>query len=133
MNSDMQFDYLVFSQDYDDRLYGLDIEATEERVSSLIKESGLKDREIGEKIGVSTQAVNKWRHKLNYLDIENLYALSGVLRVKVDDFLVPRKRNENMALLVEVKTPNKNSVITGVNRLSKYTSIQKSVVNKNTV
>ena len=126
-DNNIQFDYLVFNDDYEDRKYGLDIEATEERVSSLIKESGLKDREIGEKIGVSTQAVNKWRHKLNYLDIENLYALSGVLRVKVDDFLVPRKRNENMALLVEVKKPNKSWDLAGVNRLSRYASIQKSV------
>jgi len=55
------------------------------------------------------------------------------LYIPLDDFLVPRKRNENMALLVEVKTQNKNSVITGVNRLSKYTSIQKNLVNKNTV
>jgi transcriptional regulator with XRE-family HTH domain len=80
---------------------GIDEEATRERVCALLKERGLTDRVLSEKIGISRQAVNKWRHKMNFVDIENLYILSGILRMKIDDLLVPRKRSQERAVLIE--------------------------------
>ena len=77
---------------YDDRLSGLDVAATQERIRILIERSGLKDKEISKALGVTPQAVNKWRHKGCFLDIENLLILSGLLRVDIEDLLVPRAR-----------------------------------------
>lgn len=55
----------------------------------LIKIRGLKDKIIADKLGITPQAVNKWRHKGTFFVIENLYVLSGLLDVSVDDLLVP--------------------------------------------
>ena len=87
--------------EFEDRMSGIDEEATRERVCALLKERGLTDRVLSEKIGISRQAVNKWRHKKNFVDIENLYILSGILRMKIDDLLVPRKRSQERAVLIE--------------------------------
>jgi DNA-binding Xre family transcriptional regulator len=73
-----------------DKLKGLDMEATKQRVCDLIKTKGLKDKDIAEQLGITPQAVNKWRHKGTFFVIENLYALSGLLGVSVDELLVPR-------------------------------------------
>lgn len=72
--------------------YGIDMEATSKRIAWFIDDSGLSDREFGESMGLTVQSVNKWRHARNIPDIENLYILSRILGVKVDDFLVPKKR-----------------------------------------
>ena len=55
----------------------------------MIKAKGLKDKAIADKMGITPQAVNKWRHKGTFLVVENLYVLSGMLGVSVDDLLVP--------------------------------------------
>ena len=72
-----------------DREKGLDLEATKKRVCDLIKEKGLKDKIIADKLGITPQAVNKWRHKGTFFVLENLYVLSGLLGVSVDELLVP--------------------------------------------
>lgn len=71
-------------------IIGLDMEATGKRISQMIVKSGFSDKYIGEIMGISPQAVNKWRHGRSFPDIENLYILSSILSVKVDDLLVPR-------------------------------------------
>ena len=72
-----------------DREKGLDLEATKKRVCELIKEKGLKDKTIADKLRITPQAVNKWRHKGTFFVLENLYVLSGLLGVSVDELLVP--------------------------------------------
>ena len=81
-------DYTV-SWEEPDRVKGLDLEATKNRVCNLIKAKGLKDKTIADKLGITPQAVNKWRHKGSFFVIENLYVLSGLLGVSVDKLLVP--------------------------------------------
>lgn len=83
-----QLDFIV-TWDEPDRVKGLDLEATKKRVCELIKARGLKDRTIAEHLGITPQAVNKWRRKGTFFVIENLYALSGLLSVSVDELLVP--------------------------------------------
>ena len=83
-----------------DREKGLDLEATKKKVCELIKEKGLKDKTIADKLGITPQAVNKWRHKGTFFVIENLYALSGLLGVSVDELLVPRGYKK-MNVLIE--------------------------------
>lgn len=80
------------SYSYEDRLSGLDVDATQEKLRYLLESRGLKDKEISKALGITPQAVNKWRHKECFLDIENLFILSGLLRVNIDEILVPRKR-----------------------------------------
>jgi len=70
---------------------GIDMEATGKKISQLIEESGLTDKELGKIMGLSVQSINKWRHGRNMPDIENLYILSRILGTKVDDFLVPQE------------------------------------------
>jgi len=72
-----------------DREKGLDLEATKKRICELIKAKGLKDKIIADRLGITPQAVNKWRHKGTFFVLENLYVLSGILGVSVDDLLVP--------------------------------------------
>ena len=81
-------DYTV-SCKWPDRASGMDMEATKKNICEMIKAKGLKDRAIAEKMGVTPQAVNKWRHKGTFFVLENLYVLSGLLGVSVDELLVP--------------------------------------------
>lgn len=67
---------------------GLDMDATGKRISCLLEKSGLSNKEIGEMMNLSVQAISKWRNGRNIPDIENLYILSRILGVKVDDFLI---------------------------------------------
>jgi len=67
---------------------GIDIEATSKRIGSLIERSGLNDKELSERMNVSVQAINKWRHGKGFPDIENLCILSRILGYTVDDLLV---------------------------------------------
>ncbi len=62
--------------------------ASSEKLSELIKASLLKDREIADQMNLSVQAVNKWRHGKSFPDYGNLYFLSRILGVSVDDFFV---------------------------------------------
>lgn len=68
---------------------GADMDATSKKISQLIDESGLTDKELGEIMGLSVQSINKWRHGHNIPDIENLFFLSRIFGIKVDDFLIP--------------------------------------------
>ena len=68
---------------------GIDMDATGKKISKLIDESGLSDKKLGGIMGLSVQSINKWRHGHNLPDIENLFLLSRILGIKVDDFLVP--------------------------------------------
>ena len=71
-------------------LAGIDMMATGKRITKILNESGLSDRELSEIMGLSVQSINKWRHGHNLPDIENLFILSRIVGMKVDDFLVPQ-------------------------------------------
>ena len=51
------------------------------------KEHGLTQREFGELLGVSTQAVSKWERELCYPDIFLLADISNLIDVSVDELL----------------------------------------------
>ncbi len=69
---------------------GIDIEATCRRIAAYIKDSGLTDRELGEMLGTSVQSVNKWRHAHNLPDIDNMFMMSRIFGVMMDDMIVSR-------------------------------------------
>lgn len=66
----------------------LNIEATCARIGRLIDKSGLDDKQLAEMMNVTVQAVNKWRHGRSIPDISNLYTLSRILGVGLDDLMV---------------------------------------------
>ncbi|WP_044917217.1 helix-turn-helix domain-containing protein [Butyrivibrio sp. WCE2006] len=70
-----------------------DMSATTKRVSNLISESGMSDKELGELMGLTTQTINKWRHGNGLPDTENLFMLSRILGIQMDDFFVIQTRN----------------------------------------
>lgn len=70
---------------------GIDVEASCKRIAQIIDESGFSDKSIAKMMRLSVQAINKWRNGHNLPDIENLFILSRILGVKVDDFLVQRE------------------------------------------
>lgn len=71
-----------------------DMSATTKRIGELISESGLSDRKIAELMGLTSQTVNKWRHGNGIPDMENLFMLSRILGIQMDDFFVVQtKRN----------------------------------------
>lgn len=75
---------------------GLDSEATSKRIGNLIERSGLNDKELSERMNVSVQAINKWRHGKGFPDIENLCILSRILGYTVDDLLVFQWKDRKM-------------------------------------
>ena len=92
-------DYTISWKD-PDRSAGMDVEATKRNICEIIDSKGLKDKVIAEKLGITPQAVNKWRHKGTFLVIDNLYILSGMLGISIDELIVPNKWNEG-AVFVE--------------------------------
>ena len=51
------------------------------------KEHGLTQSEVGELLGVSTQAVSKWERELCYPDLFLLADISNLIGVSVDELL----------------------------------------------
>ncbi len=94
---------------------GLNNEATEKRIGNLIDKSGLNDKELSEKMNVSVQAINKWRHSKGFPDIENLCILSRLLGCKVDDLLVLQWKEKTM-LTATLEERKKNEVVSEIIR-----------------
>lgn len=82
-------------KDYSDRtgIIVADMRATTQRIRELITESGKSDKEIGEQMGLTVQTINKWRHGDGIPDTENLFMLSRILGIQMDDFFVVRTDN----------------------------------------
>ena len=99
----------------ENRCCGLNNEATEKRIGNLIDKSGLNDKELSEKMNVSVQAINKWRHSKGFPDIENLCILSRLLGCKVDDLLVLQWKEKTM-LTATLEERKKNEVVSEIIR-----------------
>ena len=68
---------------------GIDIAATARTIEELLNARSMSDKELSELMNVSVQAVNKWRHGKSFPDIENLYILSQILNVTIDELIIP--------------------------------------------
>ena len=68
---------------------GMNIEATCNRLSCFIMISGYTDKQLAQALNTSVQSVNKWRHAHNLPDIDNMYSLSRIFGVTLDDLIVP--------------------------------------------
>ena len=58
-----------------------------DKLQTVRKDRGLSQEEAAERIGVSRQAVAKWESGQAYPDIQNLIALSDLLKVSLDKLL----------------------------------------------
>lgn len=80
MMSNINFEYENIS---------IDFEATCRLLSCYIAVSGYTDKEIATLLGTTVQSVNKWRHAHNLPDIDNLFALSKMFGIGLDDLILP--------------------------------------------
>lgn len=71
---------------------GIDLDATSERIDSEITKSGYTSKDISEMMNISYQSIHKWRRKKSLPDLDNLYILSKIINVSIDDMLVGRDR-----------------------------------------
>lgn len=94
---------------------GIDMVATGKRISQLMNKSGLTDKQLSGIMGVTVQAINKWRHGYSLPDIENLYILSRILGKRVDDFLIPQMLYE-----IEIDVVAASSAVASIHRLGEY-------------
>ena len=58
-----------------------------EKISEFRKLRSLSQQELGEKLGVTPQAVSKWERGEAYPDTENLIMISEMFSVTIDELL----------------------------------------------
>ncbi len=78
----------------------IDMKATGRRIRELRKEHHLKVEEIAEYMGFeSEQAIYKWQRGESLPKIENLFALSKIFGIKVDDIIIEKTEEDESPLL----------------------------------
>lgn len=76
----------------------IDLAATGENILRLRKEKGLSVRDLQGYFGFEEpQAIYKWQKGKSLPTVDNLYALSALLNVPMDDILVPTCPQLNIA------------------------------------
>lgn len=72
-------------------LTSLDAVLTGQKINSAIKQGGYSIRELQEMLGLSCpQPIYRWIRGRTLPSIDNLYMLSRILGVHMEDLLVPR-------------------------------------------
>lgn len=62
-------------------------------IRELMEECGLKQKDLAEIVGVSPAAVSKW-NDMREISVDNLFALSKLFHITVDELLNERRANE---------------------------------------
>ena len=73
---------------------GIDLDATCRRIACFIRVSRYSDKQLASILRTSVQSVNKWRHAHNLPDIDNMFVLSRVLGISLDDLIISCDRRE---------------------------------------
>ncbi len=77
------------------RYPNIDLKATGERIKELRIQKNLKVEDIMEFMGFDApQAIYKWQKGQSLPTVDNLFALSMLLGVSIDDILIPEERDE---------------------------------------
>lgn len=63
-----------------------------EKLKNIRKHAGMSQEQLGEKLGVSRQAVTKWETDAGIPDIENLMAISALFDISIDELLSSEKK-----------------------------------------
>lgn len=76
----------------------IDLEKTGKRIETVRKNRGLSVRDIQDYFGFEyPQAVYKWQRGESLPTVDNLFALSRLLRVSMEDLLVTRNESREPA------------------------------------
>lgn len=106
----MKADYIIMYDSRSEELMGeyngLNVKAIGEKIDKLIVKLGLSKRMIAEKLNLSVQAIYKWCYGCNLPDLENMYLLSRIFGVKVDDLLVPNISEPFMVCIESYDRPD---------------------------
>ena len=77
------------------RYPSINLKATGERIKELRMQRNLKVEDIMEFMGFEApQAIYKWQKGQSLPTVDNLFALSMLLGVSIDDILIPEERYE---------------------------------------
>ena len=66
-------------------------------LTTLKKKNGISQKEMAERLSVSTSAVSKWEHGKNLPDITMLGSIAEILQVSCDELLNPEMTLERLA------------------------------------
>lgn len=66
-------------------------------LTTLRKKKGISQKEMAERLSVSTSAVSKWEHGKNLPDMTMLGSIAETLQVSCDELLNPEKTLERLA------------------------------------
>lgn len=78
----------------------IDMVATGKNIIRLREERGLTVRDLQDYFGFEEpQAIYKWQHGKSLPTVDNLYALSALLEVPMEDILVPVSTKSNIIML----------------------------------
>lgn len=88
----------------------IDKERTGKRLSHLMKTNGVTPKDIQDYLSLScVQTVYRWMKGINVPSIDNLYALSQMFQVSVDEMLIGNRR-----------LPADSNSVNGKERLTAY-------------
>ena len=73
---------------------GIDIKATGRKMKSIMETNGYSAKGLANSLGVSNQAVYKWLNGQALPSLENLYQISKLFNVKMDDMIVDNEHQE---------------------------------------
>ena len=66
-------------------------------LTTLRKKNGISQKEMAERLSVSTSAVSKWEHGKNLPDMTMLGSIAETFQVSCDELLNPEKTLERLA------------------------------------
>ena len=66
----------------------INLEATGKRMEELLKASGISAIDLAKRLGVSNQAVYKWLKGKSLPTLDNMYQISQICKVPIDDIIV---------------------------------------------
>ena len=66
-------------------------------LTTLRKKNGISQKEMAERLSVSTSAVSKWEHGKNLPDMTMLGSIAEILQISCDELLNPEKTLERLA------------------------------------
>ena len=69
----------------------IDEKLSGERMKKIMDEKGISITEVSKRIGISYEAVSKWIKGKSFPEANNLFLLSRILDVAVDELVVPKK------------------------------------------
>ena len=74
--------------DYYVRYFGIDYKKTGRKLDELMKAKCVDVKTLSNTIGVSNQSVYKWIHGQTLPTLDNMYQISKLLNVAIDDIVV---------------------------------------------